>query len=67
MHFDSPQMRVPLQAPVAAERGESEPLSHQRTHFGALSVAWDGASTYGGDSLGRASVDITGGFPQKAR
>ncbi|XP_029630271.1 coiled-coil domain-containing protein 66 isoform X2 [Salmo trutta] len=66
MHFDSPQMRVPLQAPVAAERGESEPLSHQRTHFGALSVAWDGASTYGGDSLGRASVDITGGFPQKA-
>ncbi|XP_038862988.1 coiled-coil domain-containing protein 66 isoform X3 [Salvelinus namaycush] len=66
MHFDSPQMRVPLQAPVAAQRGESEPPSHQRTHFGALSVAWDGASTYGGDSLGRASVDITGGFPQKA-
>nr|XP_029539862.1 coiled-coil domain-containing protein 66 isoform X3 [Oncorhynchus nerka] len=65
MHFDSPQMRVPLQAPVAAERGESEPLS-QRTHLGALSVAWDGASAYGGDSLGRASVDITGGFPQKA-
>ncbi|XP_029539861.2 coiled-coil domain-containing protein 66 isoform X2 [Oncorhynchus nerka] len=65
MHFDSPQMRVPLQAPVAAERGESEPLS-QRTHLGALSVAWDGASTYGGSSLGRASVDITGGFPQKA-
>ncbi|XP_041743248.2 coiled-coil domain-containing protein 66 isoform X4 [Coregonus clupeaformis] len=69
MHFDSPQMRVPLQVPVAAERGKSEPLSslsHQRTASGALSVAWDGASTYGGDSLGRASVDTTGGFPQKA-
>ncbi|XP_010880383.2 coiled-coil domain-containing protein 66 isoform X7 [Esox lucius] len=65
MHFDSPQMRVPLQAPV----GQSEPSSlhnHHRTRSGALSVAWDDASNYGEDSLGRASVETARTIQQKA-
>ncbi|KAL0978817.1 hypothetical protein UPYG_G00176110 [Umbra pygmaea] len=70
MHFDSHQMRGPLQAPLVEDRGHSEPLIsliHQRTRSGALSVACDGAVNRGEDGLGRESVDIPGGIQQKAR
>ncbi|KAJ7998907.1 hypothetical protein DPEC_G00209840 [Dallia pectoralis] len=67
VHFDSPQMKIPTQASVAADRGQSELSScHQRTRSGPLSVAWDGASNCGEDSQGRSSVDAAGAIQQKA-
>ncbi|XP_026857612.2 coiled-coil domain-containing protein 66 isoform X2 [Electrophorus electricus] len=71
MHFDSFQRGVHLQPlPVPApERGEpdvSSSLSHHRSHSGALSTAWEAMSAFGGDSIGRASVDTTQVFQPKS-
>ncbi|KAF7693144.1 coiled-coil domain-containing protein 66 isoform X1 [Silurus meridionalis] len=67
MHFDSFQRRLPAQHhPPAAEidhHGSS--LSHYRAPSQALSTAWEGMSTYGMDSMGRASVDTTQSFQPK--
>ncbi|RXN13984.1 coiled-coil domain-containing 66-like isoform X1 [Labeo rohita] len=65
VHFDS--LHQPL--PVGPERGvpdTSSCLSHHRSISGALSTAWDGMSAFGGDSLGRASVDTTQGNQQRS-
>ncbi|XP_016365439.1 coiled-coil domain-containing protein 66 isoform X4 [Sinocyclocheilus rhinocerous] len=56
VHFDS------LHQPSA---DTSSCLSH-RSVSGALSTAWDGSSAFGGDSLGRASVDTTQGNQQRS-
>ncbi|KAL1250812.1 hypothetical protein QQF64_018608 [Cirrhinus molitorella] len=65
IHFDS--LHQPL--PVGPERGvpdTSSCLSHHRSVSGAMSTAWDGMSAFGGDSLGRASVDTTQGNQQRS-
>ncbi|XP_073699831.1 coiled-coil domain-containing protein 66 [Garra rufa] len=65
VHFDS--LHQPL--PVGPERGvpdTSSCLSQHRSVSGALSAAWDGMSAFGGDSLGRASVDTTQGNQQRS-
>ncbi|XP_026053400.1 coiled-coil domain-containing protein 66 isoform X1 [Carassius auratus] len=64
LHFDS--LHQP--SAVVPERGVPDPsscLSH-RSVSGALSTAWDGSSAFGGDSLGRASVDTTQGNQQRS-
>ncbi|KTF79426.1 hypothetical protein cypCar_00024125, partial [Cyprinus carpio] len=64
VHFDS--LHQP--SAVGPERGVPDPsscLSH-RSVSGALSTAWDGSSAFGGDSLGRASVDTTQGNQQRS-
>ncbi|XP_059425919.1 coiled-coil domain-containing protein 66 isoform X1 [Carassius carassius] len=64
IHFDS--LHQP--SAVVPERGVPDPsscLSH-RSVSGALSTAWDGSSAFGGDSLGRASVDTTQGNQQRS-
>ncbi|XP_066554360.1 coiled-coil domain-containing protein 66 isoform X2 [Amia ocellicauda] len=68
MHFDSLQKRTPAQLPLTTERAEqpstcshAQPLSVR----GALSTTCDGANLWGGDNLGRASVDSTTGPIQK--
>lgn len=71
MHFDSFQKRLLPQPPTAppSERGEIDvgsSLSHHRSPSGVLSTAWENMSTFGGDSLGRASVDTAHGFQQKS-
>ncbi|XP_072521923.1 coiled-coil domain-containing protein 66 isoform X2 [Salminus brasiliensis] len=72
MHFDSFQRRLPPQPPAvpASDRGEMDvesSLSHHRSPSGVMSTAWENMSTFGGDSMGRASVDTTqGGFQQKS-
>ncbi|XP_030634136.1 coiled-coil domain-containing protein 66 [Chanos chanos] len=71
MHFDSLQKRLTPHPPLppASDRGDPESLSslsHHRSASGAVSAAWDGMSAFGGDSLGRASVDTTRGFTQKS-
>ncbi|KAI4881038.1 hypothetical protein NFI96_007517, partial [Prochilodus magdalenae] len=70
LHFDSFQRRVPLHPP-AIQASDREPdvgssLSHHRSPSGALSTAWEAMSTFGGDSMGRASVDTTQGFQHKS-
>uniref|UniRef100_A0A8C1YRM0 Coiled-coil domain containing 66 n=1 Tax=Cyprinus carpio TaxID=7962 RepID=A0A8C1YRM0_CYPCA len=65
VHFDS--LHQP--SAVGPERGVpdvSSCLSHHRSVSGALSTAWDGMSAFGGDSLGRTSVDTTQGNQQRS-
>lgn len=61
MHFDSFQRHIP--APL--DMGSS--LSHHRAPSQALSTASDATSTYGGDSMGRATVDTTQGFQPRTK
>ncbi|XP_060766014.1 coiled-coil domain-containing protein 66 isoform X2 [Neoarius graeffei] len=56
MHFDSFQRHIPAQLDMGSS------LSHHRAPSQALSTASDATSTYGGDSMGRATVDTTQGF-----
>ncbi|KAL7837676.1 hypothetical protein SRHO_G00273870 [Serrasalmus rhombeus] len=70
MHFDSFQRRVPLHPPAVPASDSGDPdmgssLSHHRSPSGALSTAWEAMSAFGGDSMGRASVDTTQGFQHK--
>ncbi|KAA8593273.1 hypothetical protein FQN60_009389, partial [Etheostoma spectabile] len=70
-HFDSMQRRPPVQtaAPSApppppapsngSERGEWEPSS-------SLSLVWEATSSCGAESVGRASIDTTSGYPTRA-
>ncbi|XP_051764781.1 coiled-coil domain-containing protein 66 isoform X4 [Ctenopharyngodon idella] len=65
IHFDS------LHQPSAVGPNRGVPdmsscLSHHRSVSGALSTAWEGMSAFGGDSLGRASVDTTQGNQQRS-
>ncbi|XP_058615397.1 coiled-coil domain-containing protein 66 isoform X1 [Onychostoma macrolepis] len=65
VHFDS----LHRPSAVGPERGvpdTSSCLSPHRSVSGALSTAWDGSSAFGGDSLGRASVDTTQGNQQRS-
>ncbi|XP_048032243.1 coiled-coil domain-containing protein 66 isoform X4 [Megalobrama amblycephala] len=65
VHFDS--LHQP--STVGPDRGVpdmSSCLSHHRSVSGARSTAWEGMSTFGGDSLGRASVDTTQGNQQRS-
>ncbi|XP_067254572.1 coiled-coil domain-containing protein 66 isoform X5 [Chanodichthys erythropterus] len=65
VHFDS--LHQP--STVGPDQGVpdmSSCLSHHRSISGALSTAWEGMSTFGGDSLGRASVDNTQGNQQRS-
>ncbi|XP_058230277.1 coiled-coil domain-containing protein 66 isoform X2 [Hemibagrus wyckioides] len=66
MHFDSFQRRLPVQPPSSAELDMGSSVSHHRAPSQALSTAWEAMSSYGGDSMGRASVDTTQGFQPKA-
>ncbi|MCI4390295.1 hypothetical protein PGIGA_G00121100 [Pangasianodon gigas] len=66
MHFDSFQRRLPVQPPPAAELDVGSSLSHHRSPSQALSTTWEAMSAYGGDSMGRASVDTTQGFQPKS-
>ncbi|XP_036387553.1 coiled-coil domain-containing protein 66 [Megalops cyprinoides] len=61
MHFDSLQKRAPSQPELPARS-----ITHQMSPTGVLSVASEGMSPFGGDSLGRVSVDTTRGVPQRA-
>ncbi|XP_017306168.1 coiled-coil domain-containing protein 66 isoform X1 [Ictalurus punctatus] len=66
MHFDSFQQRLPVQPPSTAELNLYSSLSQYRAPSQALSTAWETASTCGGDSMGRASVDTTQGCQPKS-
>ncbi|XP_076850396.1 coiled-coil domain-containing protein 66 isoform X2 [Brachyhypopomus gauderio] len=72
MHFDSFQRGPHLQplphpVPEGGEPDVGSSLSHHRSPSGALSTAWEAMSTFGGDSVGRASVDPTQAFQAKSR
>ncbi|KAK2821522.1 hypothetical protein Q7C36_020865 [Tachysurus vachellii] len=67
MHFDSFQRRLPVQPASIAELDVESSLSHHRAPSQALSAAWEAMSSYGLDSMGRASVDTTQGFQPKPR
>ncbi|KAJ8361017.1 hypothetical protein SKAU_G00175420 [Synaphobranchus kaupii] len=66
MHFDSLQKRAPSQPALGPDRGEADTLARSATHqlssSGALSVASEGMSPFGGGTPGRASVDTTTGI-----
>ncbi|XP_047663135.1 coiled-coil domain-containing protein 66 isoform X2 [Tachysurus fulvidraco] len=66
MHFDSFQRRLPAQPASIAELDVESSLSHHRAPSQALSATWEATSSYGLDSMGRASVDTTQGLQPKA-
>ncbi|XP_057181541.1 coiled-coil domain-containing protein 66 isoform X2 [Triplophysa rosa] len=63
VHFDSLHRGVAM-ASEDREPDISSCLSH-RSVSGALSTAWEGISLFGGESLGRASVDTVQGNQQR--
>lgn len=65
VHFDSLH-RASAMASEHREPDMSSCLSH-RSVSGVLSTAWEGMSLFGGESLGRTSVDTVQGNLQRTR